>query len=244
MEHIYAVRTGEQLARYQRFVQDIQPRLDAYVESLEREYEVRDLPRAILWTDPETATHLISDIPVPAYTNEYRVVLTPELESWRDIFLKQLDGLEGQEAAEVRDYYQRGLSQNHVMQILGHELAHHSAFFPESDYTAGIWFEEGMVEYISRRYFLTAEEFDAEAAANRKLVEMLTPRLGGHSLEDFGLETYKNDYASIYFEYWRSFLAVLKIAEDHGGDIRAVFRSYQAWNERNSGQSLSEWFHI
>ncbi len=32
-----------------------------------------------------------------------------------------------------------------------------------------MWFEEGMAEYISRRYFLTDEEYAAEKETNRIL---------------------------------------------------------------------------
>lgn len=73
---------------------------------------------------------------------------------------------------------------------------------------------------------------------------MFKERHGNHSLENFGLSTYEGDYASIFFEYWRSFLAIKKIAEDYNGDIQAVFRSYRKWNEINNGQTLTEWFGV
>lgn len=245
MKHIYAVETKEELLKYQEFVHEFEPRLREYIDFLKEKYEVIELPRTIVWASEEIATKLISDIPVPAYTNEFRVVMTPELETWRAIYLKQLDGLE--EKKEIQDYYTNSLSQNHVMKILGHELAHHSELFLEdfeSYFSDGIWFEEGMVEYISRRYFLSEEEFEAEAKVNRQLVDLLKERYGNHSLEQFGEATYEGDYASIFFEYWRSFLAVKQIVEDYNGNVRAVFESYHKWAGDNNGQTLIEWFDV
>lgn len=245
MKHLYAVETKEELQKYQEFVHEIEPRLREYIDFLKKEYEVIELPRAIVWASEEIATKIISDIPVPAYTNEFRVVMAPELETWSAIYLKQLDGLE--EKKEIQDYYTNSLSQNHVMQILGHELAHHSELFLEdfeSYFSDGIWFEEGMVEYISRRYFLSEEEFHAEAKVNQQLVDLLKERYGKHSLEQFGEATYEGDYASIFFEYWRSFLAVKQIVEDYNGDVRAVFESYHKWADNNNGQTLVEWFDV
>lgn len=225
MEHIFAVRSEAQMKRYQEFAGRVQPRLDAYIAYLKREFGVSQLPRAILWTDRRTATELLSDIPVPAYTNDYRVVFTPDMEAWQDIYLRQLDGLpDSPEVQVIRDYYTHMLTQNHVLQILGHEFAHHIDLFEDSDDEQGIWFEEGMAEYISRRYFLTEEEFRREAEINRHLVRLHKPRYGNHSLEDFGRETYAGDYASIFFEYWRSFLAVSELVEVCGGDIHRTFR--------------------
>ncbi|MBR5564965.1 MAG: hypothetical protein IKW08_02245 [Roseburia sp.] len=252
MKHIYAVETEKELIEYLKYVKSIEPKLNGYIDFLKREYEVVDLPKTIVWTSGEIATNYISNIPIPAYTNEHRVVMTPVLETWREIYLKQLDKLGdsqkiGNDVNAICDYYRDALSENHMLQILGHELAHHSELFLEdfnSDYSDGIWFEEGMVEYISRQYFLTEEEFEAEVRVNRRLVDLLKERYGNHSLEQFGKSTYEGDYASIFFEYWRSFLAVKQIVEDYKGDIKAVFTSYHRWNEECNGQTLLEWFDI
>ena len=252
MKQIYAVETEKELIAYQKYVMSVVPKLNTYIDFLKREYEVSELPKAIVWTSGEVATRLISDIPVPAYTNEHRVVMTPVLEAWREIYLKQLDKLDGNQeieenVREIRTYYEKELSENHMLQILGHELAHHSELFLEdfnSDYSDGVWFEEGMAEYISRRYFLTEEEFEAEAKINRQLVDLLKERYGTHSLEQFSKSTYEGDYASIFFEYWRSFLAVKQIVEDYKGDVKAVFASYHKWNEICNGQTLVEWFDV
>lgn len=244
MEHVYAVKTLEELERYQRFVTKIQLRFLEYVAFLEQEYEVCDLPRSIIWTSADTATNLISNISIPAYTNDFRIVMTPDVEAWRSVYLRQLDSLEqNAQYRELHDYYSNGISENHVLQILGHELAHHSPLFlDEFGINDGIWFEEGMAEYISRRYFLTDEEFDAEYRYNLILVELLKEKYGSHSLEEFGASTYEGDYASIFFEYWRSFLTVSRIVDNHHGDVKAVFESYHRWAEAKSAMTLLDWF--
>lgn len=244
MKHIFAIDTPDGLQKYQSFAGKIQSRLEQYLDFLRTEYAVSELPRAIVWTSAETATRLIRDIPVPAYTNEYRTVFCPDLESWRQIYLKQLDGMENE---VIRRYYETKISENHILQILGHEFVHHSELFLDgfdSDCESGIWFEEGMCEYISRKYFLTDAEFDEEAKINALLVDLHREKGGKSSLEAFGTSTYSGDYASIFCQYWRSFLAVAEIVRQYEGDLSAVFREYRRWHTEKSEASLSEWFHI
>lgn len=243
--HVFAVETAQQLDVYRRFARDIQDRLAAYLDWLRENFAVEELPRAIVWTSAEIATRAISDIPVPAYTNDYRTVMVPEPNVWREIFLRQFDGLDvnDPQIAQAMDYYRTGMGRNKVLQILGHEFAHHSEWFPDDDREDGIWFEEGMVEYISRKYFLTQAEFDAEERVDRLLVERLTPRYGGHSLEQFGAATYEGDYASIFFEYWRSFLAVRELVE-RLGSVSAVFDRFRQWAESGADVTLEQWFGL
>lgn len=247
MEHVFAVKNQEELALYQAFLQDARPRLEEYIRFLQAEYRAEELPRCIVWSDPDIAVRLVSDIPVPAYTNDFRVMFTPDLETWRDIYLRQLDGSpESETVRRLRDYYAGRLSTNHVLQILGHELTHHSALFVDDfdEYPSpSTWFEEGMVEYIGRQYFLTEEEFDREARINRLLAALLESRYGGHSLENFGAKTYAGDYASIFFEYWRSFLAVERLTVLFGS-VKAVFQSYREWCKNPGGRTLAEWFGL
>ena len=244
MEHIYAVSTGAELERYQNFVSQIQPALAQYLAYLQTEFQADDLPRAIVWTNGNIATHLISDIPVPAYTNDYRIVMTPDLDTWRSIYLKQLDGVPADSAGEIRSYYETGLNRCHILQILGHELAHHSSFFIDEAFDSGegVWFEEGMAEYISRLWFLTDEEFQREKSINRLLVSLYQGSQS--SLNDFGASTYRESYAGIFRAYWKSFLAVDQIIEIHGGDIHRVFAGYRKWYESCREQSLASWFGL
>lgn len=244
MEHIYAVQTAEELAVRQQFVRESRDRVEEYIRFLEREYAVEELPRCVVWTTRSIATELVSGIPLPAYTNDYRVMFDPELEDWRDIYLAQLDALPESEAVrQVHSHYEHGLGQNHVLQILGHELAHHSELFFDDVYDAEPWFEEGMAEYISHRYFLSDAEFDAQTAADRLLVGLLEPRYGTYPLSRFGAKTCERDYAGIFFDYRRAFLAVCGLVERHGG-VQAVFAAHRDWHEHPNGQTLAQRFQI
>jgi len=243
MEHIFAVQHEAELLKYQHFAERFQTRLNAYLEFLDKEYGLDPLPRVIVWTDRETATKRISDIPIPAYTNDYRIVFAPELHEWKDIYLQQLAGLEDTpEVSGIANYYCNMLTENNMLQILGHEFAHHIKLFADTDYDEGIWFEEGMAEYISRKFFLTDVEYEEEMKINRLLVRLHSKTYGNHSIEAFGAETYSGDYASIFFAYWRAFLAVDDAIKSSGGSVGEVFRIYRQWCGLNSPELLSSWF--
>lgn len=239
MEYIYAVETSEQLAQYQGFAESIRPTLDEYITYLQREFQVKNLPKTILWTSRRIATEILSNIPVPAYTNSHRIVMACDPEDWKSVYLSQLDGLPEPESACIRHYYRHDLNRNNILQILGHELAHHSEYFLDDAYDSGkgIWFEEGMAEYISRRYFLTEEEFTKEAQINRQLLALSAPL---PSLMDTFSD--QHNYAAIFRAYWQSFLAVNRVVDTFGGNLEAVFASYHRWFGTGSEQSLEDWF--
>ena len=247
MEHVFAVKNQEELARYQDFLGDVRPRLEEYVWFLQEEYRAEELPRCIVWSNPDIAARLVSDIPVPAYTNEFRVMFAPDPEAWRAVYLRQLDGLPECEAVRgLRDYYGNRLSRNHVLQILGHELAHHSALFLDDFETypsPSTWFEEGMAEFISRKWFLSEDEFGGEERVNRLLVDLLSERYGGHPLEDFGAHLKTGDHAGLFFDYWRAFLAVSR-AVDLCGGVQEAFRECGQWSRSGTNKTLAEWFGI
>lgn len=246
MRDLYAAEDEGEFFAYRAIARRLRPRLEAYIGFLREKYAVRELPRAIVWTSREAAAELLSDIPVPAYTNEFRVIFCPDPAVWRDIWLSQLEGLRGPMAETVRAYYETPPGDSRLLAILGHELAHHSELFWEDFGDSrgdGVWFEEGMVEYIGRRYFLTAAGFAEEARMNRILVDLLWDRFGGGSLEDFGASTYTEGFAGIFFAYWRSFLAVSALVERFGS-VEAVFQSYRQWGGQGSPQTLTDWFQI
>ncbi len=211
---IFAVEDGRELDMLRRIAKKFTRRLEAYVGVLRRDFAVRDLPTAVVWTSRRTAAEYLSSIPVPAYTNDCRIVFCPILAEWRELYLAQLVGLTGPEAEEVRGYYLNTLSENNLLQILGHELVHHSEYFSDADYDRAPWFEEGMAEYISRRLLLTAAEFDAEERVNRLLVKMPVPERAG-----------QNRAAGIFAPYRKSFLRVSDLIARRGGDVRTVLSS-------------------
>lgn len=245
MKYLYAVESEEELREYQQISGRLIPRFEGFLEKLKSRWKVKTLPCAVLWTSAENATSILSSIPVPAYTNERRTVFSPRLEEWKQIYLKQLTGCP--DAEQIASYYREELTENHLLQILGHEMVHHSALFLEgfdADRSSGIWFEEGMCEYISRRYFLSPAQFEREAQVNEWLVQRLCSRYGAYPLEKFGADTYSEDLAGIFYWYWRSFLAVNRLVEAAGGDPMQVFRSYRQWGAFGAKEPLEGWFGL
>lgn len=241
MEHIIAVKSEGEFRHYHKISQEIQSVLEPFLKLLKTEYAAADLPNSIVWTSLEIATQSISSIPLPGYTNEFRTVFCPDLAAWRNLYLKQLKNAE---IPEVRRYYETRLTENHILQILGHEFVHHSGLFIDEAYEKARWFEEGMCEYISRTFFLSEDQFLEEAHINAILVNHFQARNEEQPLEEFTAATYANSIAAILYEYWRSFLTVHQIIDRFQGDIHAVFRSYREWYQQASAQPLSEWFQI
>lgn len=220
IDQIFFVETADELSAYQAFARRIEGKLRRYIAVLTEKYAVEELPSTIVWTSRKIATEQLSDIPVPAYTNGQRIIFCPELQVWREIYLAQLKGFTGKIADKIRRFYETRLTEHHVLQILGHELAHHSEYFSDDDYKTDPWYEEGMVEYISRRELLSEAEFEEKAEIESLLVELLTPRFGtGDMAPDSG-----QDYAGILYGYWRSFLSARERVAACGGDMIAALR--------------------
>ena len=243
MENLYLVKDENQLVAFRDFVAKNAAKLQDYLVFLKDEFAVYDLPQAIIWSDFDSATQIIREIPVPAYTNDKRMVMTPELPVWKDLYLLQLENYETSHQTRAIESHYKSLSGNSLLQIVGHELAHWSEHFSDDfdGYGAYIWFEEGMAEYISRKYFFTDEEFRAEKAYNQSLVKLFQKKHGWHSLNDFGTSTYQGNYASIFYEYWRSFLTVDRLVENLGS-VQAVFNSYHHWENTDKTLPLLDWF--
>lgn len=243
MENLYLVKDENQLVAFRDFVAKNAAKLQDYLVFLKDEFAVYDLPQAIIWSDFDSATQIIREIPVPTYTNDKRMVMTPELPVWKDLYLLQLENYETSHQTRAIESHYKSLSGNSLLQIVGHELAHWSEHFLDDfdGYGAYIWFEEGMAEYISRKYFFTDEEFRAEKAYNQSLVKLFQKKHGWHSLNDFGTSTYQGNYASIFYEYWRSFLTVDRLVENLGS-VQAVFNSYHHWENTDKTLPLLDWF--
>ena len=88
---------------------------------------------------------------------------------------------------------------------------------------------------------MTEEEFQAEKICNQSLVELFQKKYGWHSLNDFASSTYDKNYASIFYEYWRSFLTIDKLVENLGS-VQAVFDSYHLWANTDKTLPLLNWF--
>ncbi|MDG3132023.1 elongation factor Tu [Streptococcus suis] len=241
MRNLFLVSDEQQLTDYKDFLESNWPLLQDYLEYLQLYFQVEELPQAIIWTDEEAATRYIRECPIPACTNDVRMVMTPDLHVWKNIYLKQVESYSVEDSQEIVEHY-HSLSTNFLLQIIGHELAHQSECFLDYDVET-MWFEEGMVEYISRRYFLTDEEYIREKQINQQLVQLFQSKNGYHHLSQFGQATYDRDYASIFYEYWRSFLAIDLLVESFG-TVEDVFYSYHDWHDQGRPVDLLTWFQL
>lgn len=223
MEYIYAVRTEDEMAALRIFANNYSAVVDKYISYLEKELNAENFPRSIVLTSYEIACGYISNISVPAYTNDFRIVFCPSIDTWRNLYQKQLDSYGVEEASKVREYYVTKLNEHNILQIMGHELAHHISLFSDDAYDNGeAWFEEGMVEYISRKYFLSDEEYRLQKEINKKIVELYEKTNGERSLSEFGKYKDNNDLATVYYDYWKAFLEIDRIIQRRNGDILSV----------------------
>ncbi len=247
MKYTFAISTPEELERYQAFRIRNQSKLRAFIDHLQSEYEVHELPEFVVLANRDMATRVIRENSVPAYTNKLRTVITPDAEVWSEIYIGQLTPY--QETAvtrSIRSYYTSSLTDAHILQILGHELAHQSDLFLDDFEMArpeGIWLEEGMVEYLSRSFFFTKEEFAAEKEINLALVKLYEEHFGRASLEAFGEDTYAASDTVIYYHYWKSFLTVDALVSALGSP-HEVFKNYHEWDQQGRPTPLAKWFGL
>lgn len=241
MEVHYLVTGQKELQNYQEFYQNHQPKLVDFQAFLRKYYALEELPQILVLSNFVGGTSVVRDIAIPAYTNDKRMVMTPEKDVWKTIYLAQLEEYPSEDTITIKEYY-NSLSENNVLQIIGHELVHWSELFEDDfeDYQSSIWFEEGMAEYISRKYFLTEMEFQEEKECNQTLVSLFQAKYGWHSLNDFGKVTYNSNYASIFYEYWRSFLTIDQLVSNLGSE-KEVFSVYHQWLETKYSKPLLEW---
>lgn len=170
MKYLYAVNDEIELKKYSKFIDKYISKIDEYIKYLKENFKVIDLPEFVVLSNFDMATKVFREISIPAYTNETRMIITPEIEVWKKIYLRQLDVYDKSQYYKfIENHYNEKFSENFILQIIGHELAHQSELFLddfEDDWLYGIWFEEGMVEYLSRKYFFTEEEYLREKQSN------------------------------------------------------------------------------
>lgn len=244
MKHIYAFEDIGEYEKQQGIIQRFSERLNGYQLLLEEEYALVDKPKGVVWTSAEAATSIFSDLPIPAFTNKDTIYITPDVKAWRKLFIQQMDG---KDLPHIQRFYEQ-LSENHILTILGHELTHHSDLFLDEfgdEREDGIWFEEGMCEYLPRKLLLTEEEFEAISAIEKELVSVFTEAYKDRSLDTFGSNSYTASLSSIMFDYWRSFLSIKYLVEDrYDNNIQAVFEEYHKWDREGRMLSLTEHFGL
>ena len=244
----------ESIADYENYaceIKSLTSKLELYKERLINDFQLKVLPKTIVWTSSENATTVFSRVPVPAYTNRETIFMSPSVKEWKDFYLSQLEGEELEHhdvIAYIKQYFQ-SITIDHVFCILAHELTHHIDLFPdefEDERNNSIWFEEGMCEYLSQKMTLTEEQFNELGKINHLMIELFKPKYGDFPLDAFGSGSYhETSLASIMLNYWRSAAAIRFLVEDcHGGDVMKVFRLYHDWHEKGRQKPLAEFFNV
>ena len=243
MRQIFAYENQHDFEKYQQTSDILFERLLKYKNILEEEYDLLDAPKAVVWTSKDIAVNILSSVPVPAYTSRDVIFMTPDKDEWKEVMTAQLDG---REDAEVASYY-ASFDERQILTILAHELTHHIEFFPDDfdDYSSGIWFEEGMCEYLPRRILMDDEAFNQEVEVHSRLLELFEDKYGERSVEDFGSDSYNDSMSGIMFNYWKSFITVKYVVEElYDGDIQKVFKIHNDWHENYREQTFSEYLGI
>ncbi|MCP3031624.1 hypothetical protein LF817_09700 [Halobacillus sp. A1] len=239
MKQIYAFETKEEYGRYQEVIERFNKKLENYQRLLEDNYPLTTLPKGVVWTSEELATTLFSDFPIPAYTDGDVIYISPDLEAWRKLLIRQVDAYD---IPEIKEFYEN-CSEDYLFTILAHELTHYSGAFSKEDNN---WFEEGMCDYLSRKLVLEEREFKEITNIELVLVEVHKERYGGHSLEDFGRPS---DQGTILinrmFDFWRSYLAVEFLVEVRASnDVEMILNEYKNWDREGRVIPLTEHFEM
>lgn len=191
MKQIFAFESIEEYENYAREIQLLNNKLSLYKELLINQFELKVLPKTIVWTSSENATTVFSEVPVPAYTNRETIYMSPSVEEWKSFYLSQFEGeeLERTEDIEYIKQYFQTITIDHVFCILAHELTHHIELFPDEfddERNDSIWFEEGMCEYLSQKMSLTDNQFNELRKIDNLMIELFKPKYGDFSLDEFG----------------------------------------------------------
>ncbi|MGX7163494.1 hypothetical protein [Enterococcus massiliensis] len=244
MENIYAFSEKKEFDKYKETISSLNNVVHNYKQVLEKDYALRKSPRGIVWTTPNHATTIFSKNPIPAFTRDNVIFFSPDEEKWREIFHEQLGN---HSLPWIDDYYKENLF-NQLADVLCHELTHHIDLFPgefEDYYDSDIWFEEGMAFYIPRKILLTKEKFRQIIKVERTIAKSLNVEYGGHSILEFGEETYSSSIASIMFDYFRSFLLVNYLTDGlFQGDEKAFLREYNHYFPNRSELSFEQYFQV
>ena len=251
IKQIFAFESIIDYEDYANEIKILTRKLELYKECLVNEYELKVLPKTIVWTNKENATTVFSKVPVPAYTNEETIFMTPIVDEWKNFYLSLLEG-EGVAHIDTITYikqYFQSITIDHVFCVLAHELTHHIELFPddfEDERNDSIWFEEGMCEYLSQKLTLTEVQFNELRKINNLMIEIFKPNYGDFPLDEFGSGSYNQiSLASIMLNYWRSTAAIQYLVDDcYSGDVMKVFNLYHEWYEKGKQQPLTDFFGV
>lgn len=251
IKQIFAVETKAEYGRYVEQIEQLMKMFVQYESFLKENFELIDMPTSIVWTSRENATTVFSSVPVPAFTKKHTIYMTPSVHEWRAFYLSQLENEELPEEVniEVVKQYFESITIDHVFCILAHELTHHIDLFPDEfddDRTDGIWFEEGMCEYLSQKFALTQEQYKELRDIDNKMIEIFKPKYGQFSIDQFGMSSYEqNSLAAIMLNYWRSAAAIHHLVEErYGGNVNIIFELYHEWHANGRKEKLTDYFGV
>ena len=251
IKQIFAFETKADYARYEADIKYLVERFQQYEVFLKENFKLIHMPKSIVWTSSELATTVFSSFPVPAFTNHQAIIMTPSVEEWRAFYLSQLDNEVLPEEANIEELkqYFESITIDDVFCILAHELTHHIELFPDEfadKRTDGIWFEEGMCEYLSQRFTLTQDWYDKLRAIDNKMIALFKPTYGQFPIDQFGRGSYEhNSLAAIMLNYWRSAAAIHHLVEErYAGDVNHVFDLYHEWHTCGRKVKLTDYFGV
>ena len=251
IKQIFAFETKADYERYEADINYLIEKLQQYEMFLKENFKLIHMPTSIVWTSSELATTVFSNIPVPAFTNQHTIYMTPSVEEWRTFYLSQLENemlLNEENIEEIKQYFNT-ITLDHVFCILAHELTHHIELFPDEfddDRTDGIWFEEGMCEYLSQKFTLTQERYDKLRAIDNKMIALFKPKYGQFSIDQFGMGSYEqHSLAAVMLNYWRSAAAIHFLVEErYEGNVKQVFDLYHEWHISGRKEKLTDYFGV
>ncbi|MEY8463060.1 hypothetical protein [Streptococcus merionis] len=241
MKSIFAYESSQELETIKPLVEELLAQSEAYKAYLVQNFQLIDPAQAVIWTRAEQAMTIFAQQPIPAYNNGIRIIMTPDIVEWRTFFEEMLS-LYPDAPDAVRNYYQN-LPEHHIQQVFFHELTHDCDIF-ESDYESSrddLWFEEGMCEYLSRRYLLSDEVFEQIRQIETQQVAYFEQYFGKFHVENFNQETYASqNLAYLMTFYANAFLVICQLVEQYES-LEKVFERYHAWWQEEAELSLYDW---
>ncbi|MGH4123821.1 MAG: hypothetical protein ACREV6_12920 [Clostridium sp.] len=244
IKQVLAFESTKEAEKYKIMIDNLLIKLEDYIKILEQDYKLINYPKAIVWTTSQLATTVFSNVPIPAYTNDRFICITPDINTWKKIY----GDINKDVPNKGNSNYYQNISTNFLLTMIGHEFTHHSDLFLDdfdNNRYSGIWFEEGMCDYLSRKYLLNNEEFECISQVEWDYIMYYKNIFKISSIEEFGVESYSNSMERIMYEYHRSFHTVKKLVEVLGkGDPKKIFALYQIWDSEGRKTPLSKYFGI
>ncbi|MFD1018616.1 hypothetical protein [Thalassobacillus hwangdonensis] len=246
MKYAVSVMDTDSTKKIEASGKQILKKLQIYARHLNKltEYE---LPRGIVFHDLQSATELYSTIPLPAYTSRNLIHITPLVDTWKEIYLSSAS-----DSQAASDYF-HALDLDDVAAIAAHELTHHADFFHsefetwEEEDEEDMWFEEGMCEYLPRKFMFSEEKLDKILSVEADLIERFKSEFGMYPLSSFGKAGYRGGnsqgYATAFYDYWRSCITVMRLIEEYcDGEVEQLIAHYRDWVEGERKTNLQNFF--